>query len=227
MFKSVRDAMASRASDAMLDPYSTAILSREDWQGDPNRWDLIRARWENIERLIQAGARVSPYWANWDFTPIEQVLWDDLRFYGLPFYPQVPVGRSFVDFGDPVLRIALEADGRDFHDRHDDTWRDQRLYSQHQWRVFRVSGSQIKGTASNDPNPFETTSPEERDADWERFTWDLYHWAKTDSRGVVWAIHELHYRREPDPRLRQAAIVVLKHCHLADWGPEWPGWSEF
>jgi very-short-patch-repair endonuclease len=86
--------------------------------------------------------RGDPY-AIWDwgiaFTPIEAAVWTDIRGRGLDLWPQLPVGRYFVDFGNPVARVAIECDGKDFHDERRDALRDAEL-ARSGWRVWRVPG---------------------------------------------------------------------------------------
>ena len=75
-------------------------------------------------------------------TPIEEQLWCDIRCAGLPMFMQYPVGPYTLDFADPTRKIALEADGKAFHDKARDTERDQRLLEQFGWKVFRVTGAE-------------------------------------------------------------------------------------
>jgi hypothetical protein len=89
---------------------------------------------------ILAGIRVSPYFYNWTMTPIEAAAWQELREQRLPLYPRCPVGNVFIDFGDPVLRIGLELDGKDFHDSERDQVRDTTLWRNHGWRTIRIRG---------------------------------------------------------------------------------------
>ncbi|WP_253724679.1 endonuclease domain-containing protein [Burkholderia multivorans] len=73
------------------------------------------------------------------FTPIEAAIWSDIRCYGLPFWPQFPVGRFVVDFADPVRKIALECDGAAFHDRAKDARRDA-ILADMGWKTYRIPG---------------------------------------------------------------------------------------
>lgn len=73
------------------------------------------------------------------FTPIEAAIWSDIRTYGLPFWPQFPVGKYFVDFADPVRRIALECDGAAYHDPAKDARRDAALEKMG-WTTYRIPG---------------------------------------------------------------------------------------
>lgn len=81
---------------------------------------------------------------NWHehMSPIERILWDILRTSRIPFYPQYPVAGRFVDFGNPYHKIAIEADGAQFHDEESDAQRDGEL-SLAGWKVYHVSGREL------------------------------------------------------------------------------------
>lgn len=110
----------------------------------------LRARFSAIREIYRLNAadietgRYDPYCSRLEnyFTPIEESAWHGIRYLGLPFYPQYPVGRFFVDFGDPVKRIAIECDGQQWHDPKTDALRDTELRQEFGWRTFRVSGRQ-------------------------------------------------------------------------------------
>lgn len=102
--KQLKDVMSEDSHLAFMSveiPYRYLAV-RNDWRDAPDRWEVIRSHWEVAEHEILAGRRINPYWLNWDFTPIERELWNDIRGKGLPFYPQIPVGPYFLDFGDPT-----------------------------------------------------------------------------------------------------------------------------
>jgi len=187
-----------------------------DSRDDPQRWDRIREAWKIVEPEIQRLGRCDPYWFDWDFTPIERDLWTDLRCAGIPMYPQVPVGRFFIDFGDPLARIGLEADGRDFHNVDRDRARDEILWREHGWRIYRVSGAQTRPKALD---PFATDEYMNRGDD--RAAWNdvLLQWAMDDSAGIVWAVRALHYGGANDEHDTTVAREMLATAHLVGW--EW------
>lgn len=79
-------------------------------------------------------------------TPIELNAWTDIRMLGLPFYPQYPVGRYFLDFGNPVLRIGIEIDSKKWHtDERADKAREQALNG-YGWELLRIRGYQTFDT---------------------------------------------------------------------------------
>lgn len=88
----------------------------------------------------------SPYSRDFDwafvFSPIEEITWQVIRSFGkVPMYPQYPVGKYFVDFGNPVIKVAIECDGKEWHtDKEKDDKRDLELLKLG-WTVYRISGA--------------------------------------------------------------------------------------
>ena len=89
---------------------------------------------------LRARRDVYPFdFLGYQFTPNEYALCQSIRSRPLPMYPEFPVLNYFVDFGNPYLRIALEADSKEFHtDEEKDINRDTKLL-QVGWKTFRVS----------------------------------------------------------------------------------------
>lgn len=150
----------------------------------PERWSIIREAYEiQMPHILAARARYSrsrtdPYFLDWDFTPIEFLAWQDVRSMGLPFYPQVPVGKCFLDFGDPHFKIGVELDGKDYHDAKKDRERDENLWERYGWRIFRIPGRQsfpLKG------DQYEKS----------------YEWYCHTSEGVFWSIDQMYYTGKP------------------------------
>jgi very-short-patch-repair endonuclease len=98
------------------------------------------------EEIFEAGSEewgIDPYEVDWIqvFTPIEYALWHDIRGAGCVFYPQYPVGRYFVDFANPVAKVAIECDGAKWHmDKEKDAERQREIESAG-WVVYRITGS--------------------------------------------------------------------------------------
>jgi hypothetical protein len=95
---------------------------------------------------------IDPYEVQWSavFTPIEAEIWHELRRANLAFYPQLPVGRAFVDFGNPHHKIAIECDGKEFHlDRMKDRERDAALAARG-WRTYRITGADCMADPDED-----------------------------------------------------------------------------
>lgn len=73
-------------------------------------------------------------------TPIERQLWHDIRAEDAILYPQYPVGRYFVDWGNPFHKVAIECDGAKWHtDPQRDASR-QREIEALGWTVYRLTG---------------------------------------------------------------------------------------
>lgn len=100
--------------------HAEVMAAVDVWHIDPYAWDH------------EGGIRL---------TPIESALWHDIRAEGLVLHPQYPVGRFFVDFGNPVAKVAIECDGAQWHqDKEKDASR-QREIEALGWRVYRITGS--------------------------------------------------------------------------------------
>lgn len=107
-----------RAFYRWADPFIAAERS-DEWAIDPYEW--------SIDGIIE-------------LTPIERWLWHDIRAVDLVLYPQYPVGRFFVDFANPVAKVAIECDGAAYHtDTAKDATRDAWM-RERGWSVYRISG---------------------------------------------------------------------------------------
>lgn len=116
-----------------------------------NDWDRIRAYYQRNHKAIMARPT---YWGvevySWEheagveLTPIERALWSDIRQLSAVLYPQYPVGRRFVDFGNPHAKVAIECDGAAFHtDAKADKQRQAEIESLG-WTVYRFTGRECK-----------------------------------------------------------------------------------
>jgi hypothetical protein len=99
------------------------------WRTSPparERWEILREAYALMLPVILK-QRVSPYFLDWAYnrTPIEDLAWTDIRTIGLPLYPQVPALHYFLDFADPVKKLAVELDGAAFHEHSRDMARDK------------------------------------------------------------------------------------------------------
>jgi very-short-patch-repair endonuclease len=117
-----------------------------------DRFNNIRHNYRRHQSMVDAGLaewfKGDPYeLGDWltIFSPIEMALWQDIRAMGLDLWPQLPVGRFFVDFGNPVAKLAVECDGRQWHrDAAKDQARDEELEAKG-WMVIRIPGYQCNG----------------------------------------------------------------------------------
>lgn len=117
------------------------------------RFALYKRNYRLKKIMVDAGhdswGHSDPYQiADWAsiFTPIESSLWWDIRAKHLHLWPQLPVGRFFVDFGNPIAKIAVECDGKKFHNAAKDAARDAEL-REIGWIVYRIPGWMCHGVA--------------------------------------------------------------------------------
>lgn len=113
-----------------------------------NDWKKIRAHYSAIGNSFQRNEwACNPYAfeeAGITLTPIESWLWHDIRAVDAVLYPQFPVAGFFVDFANPVAKVAIECDGKNFHTNiARDELRDKKLASLG-WNVYRITGADCR-----------------------------------------------------------------------------------
>ena len=173
-----------------------AIRKAPDWRA---RQAAIRAYYDAHRRIHGDDAPIDPYESDLTdtWTPIETQLWQDIRSTSrLPMVSQYPVGPYFLDFADPAKKIGLEADGKDFHDKIRDAWRDHRLWTEFGWKIYRVTGSECVRDATS---PAEFARKYRERSDWrpspEQIRMHAENYYMTTSTGVVDAIAHWEYGR--------------------------------
>lgn len=155
---------------------------------------------------------VDPYcdidWCGF-MTPIEFNMWTEIRHFGhAPFYPQYPVGKYFLDFGNPSTKVGIECDGEEFHkDKEKDRKRDKWL-SDNGWIIYRISGADcVKDTKDIDLDMSEE----------ERSEAVMYNYMNT-CLGLVKSIGIYHFNFNPFyPQLEQmhfAAECLLRRLSI-------------
>lgn len=137
------------------------------------RFRRIRHNYKIFQQLVDAG---HASWMDCDqyevgdwvsvFTPIEASAWHDIRAYGLPLWPQLPVGRFFLDFGNPVAKVALECDGAQWHDEAKDRRRDTELQMLG-WTIYRAPGWRCNKVMER-PDDFQYLPEDEQAEFWCR-----------------------------------------------------------
>ena len=76
-----------------------------------------------------------------DVTPIEFNVLGTIKECNLPLLPQYPVLNYFVDFGDPIKKIAIEVDGVRYHtDKVKDNKRQSEIEALG-WTFYRITGT--------------------------------------------------------------------------------------
>lgn len=79
-------------------------------------------------------------------SPIEEIVYKELLVYGLNPIPQYQVGAFFIDLAFPEIKLAIEADGKEFHSSKEQKERD--VYRENKlkklgWTFERFSGEDI------------------------------------------------------------------------------------
>lgn len=198
--------MMDFALDAAVDEISR-MINRESLfdivcANDTRKWDAIRRIYATADF-----EHYRAYLVDWTkiFSPIESMAWGELRYLGLPFYPQYPIGRFFADFADPIRKLVIECDGKDFHNQIRDAERDA-IMAANDWRVFRVSGADCNRIL---PDPWEDFSCAEDDI--ERFAAirAVEKWAYKTVDGLVWALGHVYYGRPVPSSLVDVAYRVV------------------
>lgn len=105
---------------------------------------LYRGIWPEVKKTPAHRWTIDPNLIDWSgyFSPIEAAVWGEIRAEGAVLYPQHPVGRFFVDFGNPRARVGIECDGKQWHtDKAKDAARQKEIEA-YGWRVYRLTGRQ-------------------------------------------------------------------------------------
>ena len=109
-------------------------------------FDALKQIRENYRKFWKP--RCDPY-AIWDWyrflSPMEKLVWADIRFYGLRFYPQYPAGKYYIDFADPVEKIGIEVDGQQFHQNPKKDSARQEELERMGWKIVRIGGWEVYG----------------------------------------------------------------------------------
>lgn len=166
-------------------------------------FDQIKALYRTIDLN-----HYTPYPVDWtqQFSPIERMTWSEIRYRGLPFWPQFPIGKYFADFADPKLKIVIECDGKDFHDKERDEIRDRWMTHQG-WAVFRISGSDCNRLMGS---PWEAISEGDVERESEQYQRLVREWHIRTVDGLISAIASYYYgSRAPDEHVRAALISRL------------------
>lgn len=159
----------------------------------------IRRYYQNNESEILQHGKVrpdqfffTPYIIDWPsfFTPIENDAWCSFRIRGMVMYPQYPVLNYFVDFGNPNKKIAVEVDGKAFHNKEKDAARDAELLKAG-WKVFRIPGSEMWKSEFRTFSDIDTTyGADEKDIE------DLIYWITKTGDGVIEGLWRKFFRSD-------------------------------
>ena len=156
--------------------------------------------------LLRHPYRVDPYFLKWEdfFSPIESVAWGSIRTFGVPLYPQYPAMGFFLDFANPAVKVALEMDGKEWHNKEKDLARDKKLYSAG-WRVFRVPGRECY--TDFDAPIFKSLDQFDDLEDYEN---QISNWMHRSSSGVIYALSIVFFGNDVSDSLKKDAVSALE-----------------
>lgn len=166
-----------------------------------DKWGFFRQVYmENISQILKISEQnlrmwSQAYYLDWyrHFSPIEKNAWNSIRETGgIVLYPQFPVFQYFIDFANPFLKIGLELDGKDYHDKVKDFEKDTKL-KRFGWKIFRVSGKEANSNYStnNELDEQNIVGYEKQKA--------IEHWILNTCDGVITAI-KYWYFSTPEQR---------------------------
>lgn len=158
--------------------------------GQHTKFDYFRSLYASIDTN-----EYTPYPIDWIpfFSPIESAAWGEIRCLSLPFWPQFPIGKFFADFADPIKKIVIECDGKDFHSKEKDAPRDAFMIS-NGWTVYRISGADCNRVVAA---PWEEIIDREVDRDSDEAKSIVNNWMSRTIDGLVYAIAVCHYGVKP------------------------------
>ncbi len=142
------------------------------------------------------------------FTPIEALAWHSIRNKGgIVLYPQYPVLNYHLDFANPGLKIALELDGKKFHDLEKDLVRDN-ILRDNGWIIYRIPGKEMTDLSFKniqylrDNDIYDINDIHEH----------LNHWIFCTGDGVIEAIKVIYFSDHNDFYNTEVGQIFLNLC---------------
>ena len=185
-----------------------------------NRIRIVGQYWKENEERILKNSEVNPrLWFHpeafdWNvlLSPIEMDAWISIRGKGIPMYPQYPVLKYYVDFGNPYFKIAIELDGKDYHDPEKDRKRDIELNAVG-WKVFRIPGYKMVRQVK-DSSDFESWELREN---YDEVMEAMHHWILETGDGVIEAVSQVYFTKRPLSRIDKEIYTLCQrtlqeHC---------------
>lgn len=145
------------------------------------------------------------------FTPIESDAWNVIRCRGMALYPQYPALNYHIDFANPLYKLGLEIDGKQYHDKAKDEKRDAKL-KEAGWIIYRITGSEMANTRFKS---LSECQEEYLDAD-ETYD-EIRKWIIHTGDGVITALFYTYFRDFPYWGFRDDMISLFEetlniHC---------------
>ncbi len=149
------------------------------------------------------------------YTPIERDAWCCIRLHGYVMYPQYPAHGYFLDFAHPKAKVAVEMDGKKWHDPERDAKRDARL-RENGWLVFRIKGAECYARHTHPDDLAEKYEDNLECAEYRRAMRDWY--TKT-VEGVIVSVGEAYLTGEGYMSHPHADFIDESLClHLSGGG---------
>ncbi len=185
----------------------------------PEEWNEIRKvyrdfAFKNIDENSKKRGIIAwndPYFYKWKFSPAECIAWQYIRSFGPPLYPQVPIDKYFIDFANPVNKIGLEIDGKEWHNKGKDLIRDTKL-KKLGWTIFRATGSE---TYKYQEEEFEDEIDAEEGLQWtKKYNYYLEH----SLEGLLRCIRYIYFDDDCNRYPLNAVEILNNHCNFkAGW----------
>lgn len=180
----------------------------------------VRDYYKDFERLI-INSTIKGQWQNvyafdWasSFSEAEFQAWQVIRLTPrCLMYPQYPVDKYFVDFGNPYYQIALEVDGKEYHlDKEKDIQRDKALLELG-WKTFRITGSEafrmIDGIEEINHRDWDDLDPDQRDV--------VSNWFMNTADGVIEALTRFYFIGDGSDPSTWLYVKTLEKHRLIDF----------
>jgi very-short-patch-repair endonuclease len=200
------------AIDEVMDLHNLEQSYREASRRE--RLDIIREHYTRALPKIMSQAAtdvtawaIDPYELPWNFNKNEQALWASIRRNPMVLYPEFPVLGYFVDFGNPFLRIAVEADSKQFHRKEKDLERDRKLCDAG-WKVFRVQYHENAATRFKELGDIREMV---EDGYHTEASNDLRHWLLNTSDGLIDALCFFYFMTPKNQSERTARYPDYRH----------------
>lgn len=182
-----------------------------------DQWGFYRQMYMELIPYIMERAKfdvvtpIIPYAIDWKFSPIEEMAWCSIRCHYMALYPQFPVFNYFIDFANPYLRIGVEMDGKDYHNREKDAVRDEMLW-RYGWRIFRIPGKECylkyRSLAEIHESRFEDNEDDDREE---------IEWLTKSSDGLFYALKEVYFLKNVDSELYNYCLMALDYHKGAEF----------
>lgn len=125
-------------------------------------------------------------------SPAERLMFQELRCYWWTsgFVPEYRVGNYYIDFADPLKKIAIEVDGKQWHsDTKRDAKKDSCLRKQG-WTVYRIEAAGLLRSYQNVFSNWFGCGPDQISSEYSRKHYDSdWRWQMNMDLAQFWKHH--------------------------------------